>query len=332
LKNKTILITGGTGSFGKHFAKYLIEKTNYKKIIIFSRDELKQYEMKNIPIFKRNEKKMRYFIGDIRDKSRLIHALHNVNYVIHAAALKQVDTSEYNPTEFIETNIVGTQNLIDACGQQGVEKFLGLSTDKAVSPMNLYGATKLCSEKIIISSNNYFGGKNIKLSVARYGNVFGSRGSVVEKFSSIERKTPLPITDKKMTRFNILLDHAANFVFKRLKEMNGREIFIPKCPSYNIVNLAKAFGKDRKIKITGIRNGEKLHEELFSIAESYNVIDFKDYYILFDKKYEKLSQQQKKNIFLRKGKRLSKNFSYNSKDNAYIKQSDLEKLINSYQK
>ena len=330
MKNKTILITGGTGSFGKNFVQYLIEKTDFKKIIIFSRDELKQYVLKNIPIFKKNEKRLRYFIGDIRDKSRLIHALHNVNYVVHAAALKQIDTSEYNPTEFINTNIIGTQNLIEACGQQDVEKFLGLSTDKAVSPMNLYGATKLCAEKIIISSNNYFAGKKIKLSVIRYGNVFGSRGSVVEKFNSLDQKNPLPVTDEKMTRFNILLSDATDFVFKRLKEMEGREIFIPKSPSYNIVNLAKAFGVNRKIKITGIRNGEKLDEELFSVAESFNVLDFKDYFILFDQKYSKLSESQKKYIRIRKAKKLSRNFSYNSKDNIYIKQSVLEKLVKSY--
>ena len=277
-KNKTVMITGGTGSFGQKCTQALL-KLDVKKIIIFSRDELKQFEMSN----KFNSKKIRYFLGDVRDLSRLELALQKVNFVIHAAALKQVPAAEYNPIECIKTNILGAENVIRASLKNNVEKVLALSTDKAANPINLYGATKLCSDKLMISANFYSNETSFtKFSVVRYGNVIGSRGSVLPFFQSLIKKnsSSLPITDEKMTRFWISLDEGVNFVLNSLTEMIGGELFIPKSPSIKIVDLARALNPKIKFNITGIRPGEKLHEVLCP-AETYkDTIEFKKYFII----------------------------------------------------
>jgi len=281
LANKSILITGGTGSFGSHFLKRLLKlKKKPKKIIIFSRDELKQFELSKIY----NEKKftsIRYFLGDIRDKQRLKMAFENVDYVIHAAALKQVPTAEYNPIEFVKTNVIGSQNIIEAAIEKNVKKVIALSTDKASSPINLYGATKLCADKLFLSANTLVGKKITSFSVVRYGNVFGSRGSVVPFFLDlVKKKQKLIITDPKMTRFNIDLDDAAKLVINVMKISNGGEIFVPKISSYKIMDIVKAIQNKKNYKITGIRPGEKLHEELISKVESYNSFDRGNYFII----------------------------------------------------
>ncbi|MFA5008049.1 MAG: UDP-N-acetylglucosamine 4,6-dehydratase (inverting) [Candidatus Omnitrophota bacterium] len=256
-KEKTILITGGTGSFGKKFTEMLLLRHKPKKIIIFSRDEMKQYEMsKNI-----NGDNVRYFIGDIRDPDRLHRAFNGVNIIVHAAALKIVPTAEYNPFEVVKTNIIGAENVINVAIDNNVEKVIALSTDKAANPINLYGATKLCAEKMFISANNY-SPAGTKFSVVRYGNVFGSRGSVVPFFKECIKKGEIPITDKRMTRFWITLKQGVDFVINCLEEMQGGEIFIPKIPSMRILDLAKAIAPGCAMKVTGIRPGEKLHEIL----------------------------------------------------------------------
>mgnify|MGYP006130193447 FL=1 len=266
--NKSILITGGTGSFGQAWVNYLLKKyKNIKRLVVFSRDELKQFEMSKIY----SEKKypcIRYFIGDIRDKERLISALANIDYVVHAAALKQVPTAEYNPIETIKTNIIGAQNLIEAALATNVKKVIALSTDKASSPINLYGATKLCSDKLLIAANNIKGSRDISFSIVRYGNVMGSRGSVIPNFIKFKEKGFLEITDTRMTRFNITLTESIKMVEWVFNNSRGGEIFVPKIPSYKIIDLARAVCSSCKIKILGIRPGEKLHEELLSSAES----------------------------------------------------------------
>ena len=269
--NKSILITGGTGSFGNRFVSTILKKFKPKKLIIYSRDELKQSLM-NQKFPKEKYKCMRYFIGDVRDEARLKLAMQDVDYVVHAAALKQVDVAEYNPMECVKTNIGGAENIVKAAMETKVSKVIALSTDKASDPINLYGATKLTSDKIFVSSNNIVGEKrDIKFSVVRYGNVVGSRGSVIPIFKNlIERGTKeLPITDEKMTRFWITLNQSVDFVLKSFERMQGGEIFVPKIPSIRMVDLAKAMAPNLKIKIIGIRPGEKLHEKLCSIHEAY---------------------------------------------------------------
>lgn len=262
----TVLITGGTGSFGKNFVSSLLKLTVAQKIIIFSRDELKQHEMRALY---KNDARLRFFLGDIRDLNRLNHAMHGVDFVVHAAALKQVDTGEYNPTEFVKTNILGTQNVIDASIEAKVKKVIALSTDKASSPINLYGATKLTADKLVISANNFGQKVGTKFSVVRYGNVFGSRGSVVPYFKSrIAENLPIPITDKRMTRFIISLDQAIDFVFESFDLMTGGELFVPKIPSINIMELVAALSSNYEIQEIGIRPGEKLHEEMISEEDS----------------------------------------------------------------
>ena len=277
LDNKTILITGGTGSFGKRFIKTALEKYKPKKIIVYSRDEFKQYQMKES--FK--NKSIRYFIGDVRDVSRLELAMENVDVVIHTAALKQVPATEYNPFEAVKTNVIGAQNVIEAARKCNVKKIIALSTDKATAPINLYGATKLTSDKLFVSANNYLNNKKIKLSVVRYGNVMGSRGSVIPFFLEEMKKNIFPITDKKMTRFNITLQHSVDFVLQCLNKMWGGEIFIPKIPSYRILDLAKAISPNAKLRFVGIRPGEKLHEEMITVSDSINTIEFDEYYVIF---------------------------------------------------
>tara|TARA_Y100000590_G_C15700923_1_gene1006750 strand:- start:1279 stop:2283 length:1005 start_codon:yes stop_codon:yes gene_type:complete len=327
LNNKTLLLTGGTGSFGKKCVQEILKRyPKIKKLIIFSRDELKQYEMSLKYPFKRFPN-LRFFLGDIRDKNRLNIALEGVDYVIHAAALKQVPAAEYNPFEFIQTNIVGSNNLIEACISQKVKKIIALSTDKAAAPINLYGATKLCSDKLFISANNVVGKKDISFCVVRYGNVMMSRGSVLPIFLRDKKKGVLNITDKKMTRFNITLKEGVNFVLFALKESIGQEIFVPKLPSYNIMDLANAVSPNIKTKIIGIRKGEKLHEEMITISDSYNTLETKKYYIVLPSNLKNSKKYLKKY----NAKRLKKPFSYNSFDNIKkLSVNDIKKLLKSY--
>lgn len=278
LDNKTILITGGTGSFGKEFVKTLLENYNPKKIIVYSRDELKQYEMSLIF----SDKRMRYFLGDVRDSKRLLSALNGVDICIHAAALKQVPSAEYNPIECIKTNIFGASNVIEAALANRVSKIIALSTDKAASPINLYGATKLCSDKLFVSANNIKGSLDSKFSVVRYGNVVGSRGSVVPLFKKLvsENAEFIPITDSRMTRFFITLKEGVRFVIKSLERMQGGEIFVPKIPSIRIVDLASVIAPKIPHKITGIRPGEKLHEVMIPSEDSRLCLEFDSFYLL----------------------------------------------------
>jgi len=320
-RNKSILITGGTGSFGKGFLRYLIKNyKGFKKIIIFSRDELKQFEMASTF----SEKKypfIRYFIGDVRDLDRLKRALEEVDYVIHAAALKQVEAAEYNPFEVIKTNIIGAQNIIEAClDSPDVKKVVALSTDKSVSPVNLYGATKLCSDKLFVSANNIVGKKNKIFSVVRYGNVMGSRGSVVPEFLKQKKLGALKITNPEMTRFNITMLESIKLVLFALDKSLGGEIFIPKLSSYKLITLAKAIAKDSKIEIKGIRAGEKIHEELISRSESLNTVDLGGCYAiispLINQSNEYLSENLLKKYLKQKGvKKVNNNFEYNSGTN-----------------
>lgn len=275
LKSKTVLVTGGTGSFGKKFTKKALE-LGVKKIIIFSRDELKQYEMKQ----EFQDSRLRFFIGDVRDKERLVRAFDGVDFVIHAAAMKHVDACEYNPFEAVKTNIHGAQNVIEAAIDRGVDKVIALSTDKACSPVNLYGATKLASDKLFVAANSYVGDKPTRFAVVRYGNVVGSRGSVVPYFKKIKDTGVLPVTDERMTRFWITLDHGVQFVIDNLERMHGGEIFVPKIPSMRVVDLAKAIGPECKIEFVGIRPGEKLHESMIMEDDARHTVEFDSYYVI----------------------------------------------------
>ena len=280
LNNKTVLITGGTGSFGKKFIETILARySNVKKIIIFSRDELKQSDLKQ-KYPSSAYPQLRFFIGDVRDKDRLKRACEGVDVIIHAAAIKQVDTAEYNPTECVRTNIDGAENVIHAALDCGVENVVALSTDKACAPINLYGATKLVSDKLFTAANNIRGSKDIKFSVVRYGNVMGSRGSVIPFFLSKIGDAPLPITHSEMTRFNISLQAGVDMVMYALKNHLGGEIFIPKIPSYRILDVAEALVPDCEISIVGIRPGEKLHEEMITDTDSLNTIDLGEYYAI----------------------------------------------------
>lgn len=279
IDNKTILITGGTGSFGKKATEVILKKHRPKRLIIFSRDELKQFEMSQIFPDSRYGC-IRYFIGDVRDKERLYRAFHDVDYVIHAAALKQVPAAEYNPFEAVKTNILGAQNVIGVAIDQGVKKVIALSTDKAANPINLYGATKLCSDKLFIAGNSYVGHDRTIFSVVRYGNVVGSRGSVIPFFLKCREEGYLPITDPRMTRFWITLQQGVDFVLQCLEGMVGGELFVPKIPSMNIMDLAGAIAPECKTKIIGIRPGEKLHEVMIPRDDSRKTIEFDHYYII----------------------------------------------------
>ncbi|MCK9371620.1 MAG: UDP-N-acetylglucosamine 4,6-dehydratase (inverting) [Sulfuricurvum sp.] len=278
LNGKNILITGGTGSFGKQFVKTILKHYQPNKIIIYSRDELKQYEMAQ----RFNDPCMRYFIGDVRDLPRLEKAMSGVDYVVHAAALKHVPIAEYNPMEAIKTNINGAQNVIDACLRCGVHKVIALSTDKAASPINLYGATKLASDKLFVAANNITGGNPIQFSVVRYGNVMGSRGSVIPFFQKLidQGVSELPITDERMTRFWITLQEGVDFVLKNFERMQGGEIFIPKIPSMKVVDVAAAMAPNIPHKIVGIRPGEKMHEVMCPRDDSHLTLEFHDHYVI----------------------------------------------------
>ena len=317
LKNKSILVTGGTGSFGKKFIISLLKKYNPKKIVVFSRDELKQSEMSNQKEFKKYDKKLRYFIGDVREFDRLKYAFSDIDIVVHAAALKQVPAAEYNPFEFIKTNIIGAENVIKASLENNVEKVIALSTDKASSPINLYGATKLCSDKLFIAANNYSGNKKTRFSVVRYGNVMGSRGSVIPIFLKNKEKNLMPVTDLNMTRFNITLEDGINFVIKCLNLMTGGELFIPKIPSFRLVDVVKAIAPNAKINIIGIRPGEKRHEEMISPNDSDYTYEYKDFYVILPKSIF-VTRNYIKNLNSKtktKAKKCKNNFSYNSQYN-----------------
>ncbi|WP_295053925.1 UDP-N-acetylglucosamine 4,6-dehydratase (inverting) [Sulfuricurvum sp.] len=278
LNGKNILITGGTGSFGKQFVKTILKLYRPNKIIIYSRDELKQYEMEQ----RFNDPCMRYFIGDVRDLQRLESAMNGVDYVVHAAALKHVPIAEYNPMECIKTNINGAQNVIDAALHCGVRRVIALSTDKAASPINLYGATKLASDKLFVAANNIRGGKDIRFAVVRYGNVLGSRGSVVPFFQKLisQGATELPITDDRMTRFWITLQEGVDFVLKNFERMHGGETFIPKIPSMKVVDVARAIAPNLPHKQVGIRPGEKMHEVMCPRDDSHLTVEFHDHYVI----------------------------------------------------
>jgi len=275
--NKVVLVTGGTGSFGKKFIEILLKEYNPAKVIVFSRDELKQHEMR---VSGFNQPNLRYFIGDVRDRERMFRALYGVDIVIHAAALKQVPACEYNPMEAIKTNILGSSNVVDAALENGVQKVLALSTDKAVNPVNLYGATKLAAEKLLIQSNAYAGGRKTRISCVRYGNVVGSRGSVVPLFIKQRATGKVTITDERMTRFWISLEQGVRFVIRCVEEMQGGEVFVPKIPSMTMLDLAKAIAPEAQIEIIGIRPGEKLHEALISEDEARTTVELEDMYVV----------------------------------------------------
>jgi UDP-N-acetylglucosamine 4,6-dehydratase len=314
--NKNILITGGTGSFGKAFTKHILQNYTPNKIIIFSRDELKQFDMQQDKTFQSSC--IRFFIGDVRDYNRLQQAFDGVDYVIHAAALKQVPAAEYNPTECIKTNINGAENVIKACINCNVKKTIALSTDKAANPINLYGATKLASDKLFIAANNTVGNRDVQFSVVRYGNVIGSRGSVIPFFQKLvnEKSDYLPITDIKMTRFWISLENAILFVIKNFKRMQGGEIFVPKIPSTKITDLANAIAPGIPHKIIGIRPGEKLHEIMCPRDDAHLTIEFDDHYII-----EPSIRFLNKCIYLKnncneQGTRVHQEFEYHSGNNS----------------
>lgn len=325
-KNKSVLITGGTGSFGRAFAKRLLTEDLCKKVIIFSRDEWKQWEMRQSePIFQ--HPKIRYFLGDVRDSTRLLRAFNEVNIIVHAAALKQVPAAEYNPSEFIKTNVLGTMNVIDAAISCEVERVIGLSTDKAVNPINLYGATKLCGDKLLVAGNAYVGAKGFpKFSVARYGNVSGSRGSILPFWGKMlaEGAKSLPITDARMTRFWITLDQAIDFVVKCFCEMRGGEIFVPKIPSIHIKELAEAIAPGLSHTYCGIRDGEKLHELMISAEDARHTIEFADHYVIIPEAYVHDLNSLTKFLDGREGKFTEDGFSYTSNNNTHWL--DLEQL------
>ena len=310
--NKTILITGGTGSLGKHLTKTILDRyKTIKKLIIFSRDELKQYEMSQMfPDTK--YKQIRYFLGDVRDKERLKRAFKDVDIVIHAAALKQVPAAEYNPIEFINTNVIGAENIVSAALDTNVQCVVALSTDKAAAPINLYGATKLCSDKLFVAANNIKGNNNIRLSVVRYGNVMGSRGSVMPFFLEKRKSGVLPITHEEMTRFNISLQEGVDLVLYAIENAWGGEIFVPKIPSFKLTELATAIGPNCKTEVVGIRPGEKIHEEMITESDALLTVDIGKYYAILPHQ-----TQWDKSEYLKKfnAKDVPKGFKYNSGTN-----------------
>lgn len=323
LNDKSILITGGTGSFGKAFTKYVLENYNPKKIIIYSRDEFKQFIMQNE--FKEYKSKLRFFIGDVRDRERLMRAFEGVDYVIHAAAMKQVPACEYNPSEAIKTNIEGAQNIIDAALARNVQKVVALSTDKAVNPVNLYGGTKLVSDKLFIAANAYAGSKDVCFSVVRYGNVAGSRGSVIPFFHNIIKNggKELPITDYRMTRFWISLQQGVELVIKALEEAKGGETFISKIPSFKITDLAQAMLPGCEMPEVGIREGEKLHEIMVTVEDSMNTYEYDKHFII----YPQMVWDDKKRV-VPTGKRVADGFSYSSDNNTeWLTVEDIKELI-----
>lgn len=326
LNGKTILITGGTGSFGKMFIKIVLKMyPDVKKIIIYSRDEYKQFVMQNMPEFKPYDEQLRFFIGDVRDQERLYRAFEDVDIVIHAAALKQVPACEYNPFEAVKTNVMGAQNIINAAIDKKVKRVVALSTDKACAPINLYGATKLCSDKLFVAGNAYCGSKETRFSVVRYGNVAGSRGSVIPFFKKLvdEGATELPITDINMTRFWLKLEQAVEMVLEAIENMQGGELYVKKIPSMLMPDLARAIAPDLKIKEVGIRPGEKIHEQMITKEDARNTLEFKDYYIILPEiDFEHISHKYPK------GKPVAVDFEYHSGNNdRWLSVEDMKKLI-----
>jgi UDP-N-acetylglucosamine 4,6-dehydratase (inverting) len=321
---KSILITGGTGSLGHALTGEILKRfPKIHRLVIFSRDELKQYEMAQ-KFSGHNFPAMRYFIGDVRDRSRLKRALEGIDTVIHAAALKHVPAAEYNPMEFIHTNVLGAENLIEGCMDTGVERVVALSTDKAAAPINLYGATKLCSDKLFVAANNYVGRDTI-LTVVRYGNVMGSRGSVMPFFLKQAKEGVLPITDPAMTRFNISLQEGVDMVLWALENALGGEIFVPKIPSFRITDLAEAIGPSCKKPITGIRSGEKIHEEMITSSDSFNTIDLGQYYAILNTSGGKSADLYAK---MKTAKKVPAGFCYNSGDNPrFLSIPEIQSLI-----
>ena len=310
LKNSSILITGGTGSFGNSFVPLTLKKYNPKRLVIFSRDEMKQWEMEKK--FK-DDSRVRFFIGDVRDKDRLHRALHNIDFVVHAAAVKIVPTAEYNPFECIKTNINGAMNLIDACIDQNIKRVVALSTDKASSPINLYGATKLASDKLFVASNSsYADGRQTSFAVVRYGNVMGSRGSIIPLFISLKKNNEIPITDERMTRFMISLEEGVKLVWTAFNDMSGGEIYVKKIPSMKITEIAKVIAPKAKHKIIGIRPGEKLHEQMIGPEDSNYTYEFKDYFKILPQ----INGWDKNKNSIKNGKKVGKNFTYSSDNNS----------------
>lgn len=324
LDGKVVLVTGGTGSFGQRFARTVLERHRPRKLIILSRDELKQFEMRrHFP--EETYPTARFFIGDVRDKDRLYRALEGVNIVIHAAALKQVPACEYNPLEAVKTNIIGAANVIDAAIDCGVERVIALSTDKAANPINLYGATKLCSDKLFTAANSYAGAKNTHFSVVRYGNVMGSRGSVIPFFLSMRDKGVLPITDPRMTRFWITLDQAVEFVLRSLERMTGGEVFVPKIPSMNIMDLAKAICPECDTRVVGIRPGEKLHEVMVPEDDAHRTVEFSDHFRILP---SSMDMNDEAVVPIHDGRRCQDGFRYSSDTNSqWLSVDQLKALI-----
>jgi len=321
---KTVLITGGTGSFGRRFTETVLKHHQPKKLIIFSRDELKQSQMQ-VEFGEKEYPNVRYFIGDVRDAARLHRAFDGVDIIVHAAALKQVPAAEYNPIEAIKTNVLGAANVIDAAIDRGVSKVIALSTDKAANPINLYGATKLCSDKLFVAANSYSGTHEIRFSVVRYGNVVGSRGSVVPLFLQKRKTGKLPITDERMTRFWITLDHGVKFVLQCLEEMRGGEIFVPKIPSMKLIDLARVIGPDCEIEIVGRRPGEKLHEVMVSEDDAQNTLEYDDFFAILPT-IRNWDENQTRNG----GRPLPEGFRYSSETNTqWLTVAELERMIGS---
>lgn len=308
LSDKSLLITGGTGSFGHTFVPLTLAKYNPRRLVIFSRDEMKQWEMAKLYS---DDKRVRFFIGDVRDKDRLARALNGIDYVVHAAATKIVPTAEYNPFECVKTNIIGAMNLIDACIDQGVKKVVALSTDKASSPANLYGATKLASDKLFVAGNSYSGKSDTHFSVVRYGNVMGSRGSVIPFFLSIAEKGALPITDARMTRFMITLEQGVNLVWHAFEDMVGGEIYVKKIPSMNITDIARAVAPDAHHEIIGIRPGEKLHEQMIGPEDALHTYEYADHYKILPAIHDWSSDPERING----GQKVAPDFTYSSDNN-----------------
>ncbi len=315
----SILVTGGTGSFGKAFIRYVLSRFEPKRLIVFSRDELKQFQMKQ----ELGHPALRFFIGDVRDRERLHRALADVDYMVHAAALKQVPACEYNPFEAIRTNVIGAENVINAAIDQGVKRVIALSTDKAANPINLYGATKLCADKLFIAGNAYSGAQDTRFSVVRYGNVLGSRGSVVPFFRACSEKGVIPITDPRMTRFWITLPQAVRFVLGCFERMRGGEIFVPKIPSMRIVDLANALAPGCRHEIVGIRPGEKLHEVMIPIDEARNTLEYDRHYVI----QPQFEWWGTRNGTPREGRPVSDGFSYRSDNNTWWLEEDQLKVL-----
>jgi UDP-N-acetylglucosamine 4,6-dehydratase (inverting) len=326
LANSSILITGGTGSFGHAFVPLTLQKYNPRRLVIFSRDEMKQWEMAKLY---GSDERVRFFIGDVRDKERLHRALDGIDYVIHAAATKIVPTAEYNPFECVKTNINGAMNLIDACIDKSIKGVVALSTDKASSPVNLYGATKLASDKLFVAANSYAGSHDTKFSVVRYGNVMGSRGSVIPFFQSLKDTGELPITDLRMTRFMITLDQGVELVWHALEDMVGGEIYVKKIPSILVTDIAKAVAPDAKIKVIGIRPGEKLHEQMISEEDSFNTFEYPDHYKILPSINNWSTSIER----IKDGKKVPDSFSYTSLNNSkWMSAKDLQGWIAAHEK